>query len=455
MKRDRRWMLQGLASGVAVVGIGCKSVPAGPSVTAPTPLIDTGDTGDRHPVINPGPWTPEGSVDLDLFPYGIQVGDVTPERAIFSVRTQVDTVTIELVRIHPDGWELIMNLILPRSGRSIQADTPGLVPGARYRWVARSGPQSRSAIGTFITPPPAGDSRVIRFGAVSCLGGNEPWPCLSRAAEEQLDLFLFLGDTIYADWGAVESVQTKWTHALAQQGMRDLTASTSLIATWDDHEVWNGWSPTDTPASQIEEARSAFRESLPQRTGPTGPMWRALQWGDVVDFFVLDSRGERVGNDYISRAQMDWIKSALSASTARFKIILNSVPITDLSFFGIAGQVARSDRWQGFPAQRTELVEHCATIPGVLFVSGDFHIGAATRIDPINQPAGDIVEILAGPGGTDISSLYGFVQEGPRIPRLIRRNNTTIFECDPVAGQIAVRWVDNDGADIASYTVEL
>ena len=57
------------------------------------------------------------------------------------------------------------------------------------------------------------------------------------------------------------------------------------------------------------------------------------------------------------------------------------VPITDLSFIPVVGDIAAEDRWQGFPAQREELVAHCADIPGVFFVSGDFHVGAAALIE--------------------------------------------------------------------------
>ena len=42
-------------------------------------------------------------------------------------------------------------------------------------------------------------SRVIRFGATSCLGGNRPWPSLSVAAQQKYDFFCFLGDSVYAD----------------------------------------------------------------------------------------------------------------------------------------------------------------------------------------------------------------------------------------------------------------
>jgi len=466
MKPDRRSVLKGLVSGVAVAGIACgdeaggKPQPGSTSDTGEGLGTDTGhtgidDTGDGLPSgYVEGPWLPEGSEDPGAFPHGIQVGDVTDGSAILSVRAAAAIVFIEVVAIDDDGWWPVHEGEHLLADRAAQVEVTGLQPDTTYGWVARIDAASRSVQGTFRTPPPPGVSRVLRFGAVSCLGGNEPWPCLSRAAEEDLDVFLFLGDTIYADWGYIEPVQDKWDAALAQQGMRDLTASTSIIATWDDHEVANNFTPQNTSASEINAGRAAFREALPQRAGPEGQIWRRLLWGELVEFFVLDCRGERTATDYVSRAQLDWLKQALTDSVARFKIVLNSVPITDLSFVPIAGNIDAYDRWQGFPVQREELVSHCAQIPGVLFVSGDFHVGAAAYIEPPTNPGGDLKEILVGPGGSPINSAYALIPEGGRLPTIITKFNYTLFECDPATGKITVSWIGNAGEVLSRLVME-
>ena len=477
MEHDRRTVLVGLASTMvgAACGPGTAGTERGDSAdtglstpdtgTAPDPTDTAGsitDTADPTGTTDTGPppgyvtgrWEPEGSEDLGVFPHGIQAGDVTTASAILSVRAAAPEVLIEVVGIDDTGWWPVHEAVHFLDDRAAQVEVTGLRPGTTYGWVARTTPSTRSVQGTFRTPPATGDDRVIRFGAVSCLGGNEPWPCLTRAAEEALDVFLFLGDTIYADWGYTEPVQEKWDTALAQQGMRDLTASTSIIATWDDHEVRNNFTPENTSSSEIDEGRRAFREALPQRVGPEGQIWRKLSWGEV-DFFVLDCRGERVDGNYISPAQLDWLREALSQSTARFKIILNSVPITDLSFIPIAGDIDAYDRWQGFPAQRQELVDHCAGIPGVLFLSGDFHVGAAAYIEPPSSVGADLKEILCGPGGSPINSAYAFIPEGGRLPKVVAKHNVTLFECDPTTGNLSVQWIADDGRELARLDVRM
>jgi len=238
--------------------------------------------------------------------------------------------------------------------------------------------------------------------------------------------------------------------------MQDLTSSTSVLATWDDHEVWNNWSPEDSSDATLAiESLAAFRRTLPQRPGPNDGIWRSTKWGDSVEFFVLDCRSERLNGDYISSEQMAWLKAGLTASTARFKIILNSVPVTDLSFIPIVGSFKESDRWQGYPAQRQELIEACAAVGGVLFVSGDFHVGAATKIDASGDPGAGVTEILAGPGGTSVDSRYSLLPVSDRITNVVKQRNYARFECNPDTGTIDVEWIGNEGEVIDSRVVQL
>ncbi len=120
-------------------------------------------------------------------------------------------------------------------------------------------------------------------------------------------------------------------------------------------------------------------------------------------------------------------------------------PVYPTCFIPFVGDLEADDRWQGFPEQRAELVDHCADIPGVLFVSGDFHVGAAAFIEPAENPGGHLIEILAGPGGSPIDSRYSLVPEGDRIVRVVATHNYTLFECDPASGELVVSWIGNDG----------
>ena len=129
-----------------------------------------------------------------------------------------------------------------------------------------------------------------------------------------------------------------------------------------------------------------------------------LSLGDSVEFFVLDCRSERQEETregaeaiYISRAQMDWLKSALADSPCHFKAILTSVPITA---WPELLSVVIDDRWEGYRSQREELLDWIVEedVSNVFFISGDFHCGAVTRVEP-SGPRSGLYEVLVGPGG--------------------------------------------------------
>ena len=203
------------------------------------------------------------------------------------------------------------------------------------------------------------------------------------------------------------------------------------------------------------DALDAFRRNLPQRTGPGGSgLWRRLVWGDTLELFVLDCRSERRDGDYVSREQMDWLKGALTASTARFKLLLNSVPITDMDsvYLGVQAE----DRWDGYPEQRREILEHVTErgVTGVLWVSGDFHWGAVTRVgDEPEDPGFDQVEVFAGPGGSSINPLAYLVGEDDRYPAVVTEHNVVLIDADPQAGTLWVRFVAASGEILREATL--
>ncbi len=453
MRITRRRVLVGGASLGALSLVGCE--------TAAKPAPETGDTGStpvRAP--EPDPWAAPGTEDALAFAWGIQVGDATTSTAVVSVRTTEQSLVLVVAEADGDGWvelERVEDLV-PDDG-VVQVTLEGLAAETVYSVVAYAPDgDRRSPVGRLRTALGADDWRVVTFGAVSCLAGNHPWPSLSFAAAEKLDFFCLLGDTIYADYDPDPFLyETKWETALSTAGLRDLTASTSIVVTWDDHEVANNYSfDEDGIEEKFDEGLVAFRRALPQTQGPGGTgIWRKLSWGAVLDVFVLDCRGERRDGDYISVEQMGWLKDGLSTSTARFKIVLNSVPITDLT--AIFGAAQDEDRWAGYPTQREEILAHIRdnAIGGVLWVTGDVHYGQLGRVDPAGGTAEDQWEVLVGPGGSRLNAIVEAFVGSEQYPIVFAQWNWTRFTCDPGAGTITVTWIGDDGATIQEQVLDV
>ena len=426
---------------------------------------DTGLGATPAPAREPEPddWAPEGDVDEGAFPFGVQVGDATNNGARLSVHTAEKSITLVVAMASDGAWvEVDRRESMGVSGGFLQLDLDGLTPDTAWS-VVIYGSSGRSRVARFRSATDDSSHRVVTFGASSCFGGNEPWPTLSHAAAEKLDFFCLLGDTVYADGSvSTEDYDMHWQHSMRQPGMKDLCASTSLIVTWDDHEIDNNWLWTET--SRIDEkfvsGLERFNAYLPHSTGQgTAGLWRKLSWGAVLDVFVLECRAERQPDQdvYISAEQMDWLKAGLSGSRARFKIILNSVPITDL--YTLFSTLGTEDRWEGYTEQRTEILSHIVDggIGGVLWIAGDIHLAAVARIDRAGGVAEDMHEVIAGPGGSFLNFAADLAVNLDReqIPIIFAEWNYTRFACDPGTGIVSVQFVGDDGSVLAETDLQL
>ena len=414
----------------------------------------------------PLPYQPSSPENLDLFPSGIQVTDVTQSDVRITVRwTNDEVTTLELLRATPElEWELVTSVSLqPTSVQRVTHTFESLQADTAYTVLARQGDQTLSTPSRFRTAPLNDAERIIRFGASSCVGRNQkPWPTLSRAAEERFDFFIFSGDMVYADNSATEvNYRNVWNDSLSQEGYRALSASTSLITTWDDHEVDNNWSWTDPEVSQwVEPARRVYEEVLPWKHGPSAEnsIWRSLKWGKALEVFVLDSRGERRDGRYMSSEQLTWLQEGLLRSESRFKVIVNSVPITD--FDNWFGEVEADDRWQGYPEEREAVLSHIESnqIEGVLWVSGDFHYSQLGRLalEP-DALGGQAWEVLAGPAGSNINPLVttGLLEANEQFPIVLETWTYVAIELNPVTGIARLDFIDGDGLIVDSYELEL
>ena len=166
-------------------------------------------------------------------------------------------------------------------------------------------------------------------------------------------------------------------------------AHAGLYATWDDHEIDNNseWDPRTMDPDElqrIQNAKDAFYELLPidNETVPD-QLWRSFRWGLTAEIIVLDCRTERrpSQNLYMSSIQLEWLKDRLMQSPCHFKVVMNSVPITNMP---ATWDLAANDRWEGFSSQRDDLLSFIEDndLQNVWFVSGDFHVCFVSTLEP-------------------------------------------------------------------------
>lgn len=393
--------------------------PSGPPPTSDSPrptelTVDRSVDGATSVAFDPSA-VAEDAAHFDL---GVQAGAMREGTAILWTHvSDPGAVTLRVWRESDAAGEVMLAVEQPADsadGGFVHSAVSGLAPATRYSYAYFTGSApafgGRSPIGSFVTPPPPRMASTIRVAASTCTNqSSAPFEALTRMAAEDPDVFVHVGDILYQDGNTtLPEYRATWAAQLADPGFRDILTATGAYWTWDDHEVTDSGDYYDIPDAQRDIAHDTYFESLaaePIDRGGQRSLYTSYAWGDAVEFIVMDSRGERDPSSrltpaarYVSPEQLAFVQARLMNSTARFKVVLNSVPITNLP---IPPWALEEDRWQGYAAQREALVSFIVdnAIENVWFLTGDFHLGFVSRLD-VDGGARDIWEIAVGPGGS-------------------------------------------------------
>jgi alkaline phosphatase D len=407
---------------------------------------------------------PEGlPVDEAVFDLGVQAGAVRAGSVLLWTHVpsgQTVNVTVFRPGATADRWVVAFTGEgTPNNGGYIQVRATGLAPGTWYSYVFDDG-SGRSLTGRFQTAFPIGARTPLTVGAMTCTHWEQrPWVAAERIAQEEPQLLLHLGDMGYFDGSdTLNDYRELWRDVLDDPGYRAVLPTAAMYATWDDHEITNDLNPETVDPELVATAKQAYFEALPQERQTDGQIWKSFRWGDTAEFFVMDCRTERrpstredADATYISDEQMAWLKQALTDSPCHFKVMLNSVPATLFTsdFWALQG-----DRWQGYFAQREELLSFItdADITNVWFLAGDFHLGFVTRLEP-DGPRRNMYEIAVGPTGPRVSNPLAFLLTidsedtevvFPPNQFLYARGGiaATMLTFDPIRDGVRVRYIE-------------
>jgi len=192
-----------------------------------------------------------------------------------------------------------------------------------------------------------------------------------------------------------------------------------MFAQWDDHEVVNNWYPTEdfrqNPARSAYKVTSAallgargaraFQEWMPVRWDRTAwpHLYRSFAYGPSLEVFRIDMRSYRGPNTdgreteaggaagILGAAQLRWLKQALLASNATWKVIASDMPIGLIvwdDFRNRQGAEAVAQGDDGPPLGRELEMANLlrfirdADITNVVWLTADVHYTAAHHYDP-------------------------------------------------------------------------
>ncbi|MFO0598327.1 MAG: alkaline phosphatase D family protein [Myxococcaceae bacterium] len=396
-----------IGGGAALVVAGCsapsKMDAGGPPVIDPQPY-------DNATLVNFCAW--EVAWTETLFPQAAAAGAMTSSSFLAWTRaTGVPQVTFRVWREIGSSTQvrLVKEVVLDvtdATDGNLKVKVEGLAPATTYTYGFFSTDLTkRSLVGKVRTAFPDDWKEPLKVGATSCASYRyRPFLPLQTQARQDMDLWLHLGDVSYNDGAdSLPAFRAKWQEQFKDPGYRDLMPAAGAYFVWDDHDFANNFDIEVLGPQHpiILDGTKAFRETLPVEEDRS---WRSYKWGQTAEFFLLDCRMERKPStretpqaQFISPEQLDWLQQGLVNSPCHFKVVMTSVPITNLPGPSWGGQ---ADRWQGYVAQREALLNFIETnaVKNVWFISGDIHTGAIMRLEKTGFRS-TVYEITVGPAG--------------------------------------------------------
>ena len=381
--------------------------------------------------------------DAPALTHGVVVGDVTAHSAVLWARGDHEgTVSVRLSGGRHDRTERLR--FRASDDYTGQVVLSGLRPDTDYRY--RVG----SERGSFETAPEDDDAEDVRIafggdvaGQNVCRDAREGFPIMDTIRRFRPDVFVGLGDMIYADNacdpvgrygnaqvagpGPAAELATFWEHwryNRADLASQRLLASTGYVGVWDDHEVVNDFGPLhDTRSTPpytpgvhlLPIGLDAFIDYTPIAIAPNTPkrLYRSLRWGKHAELFVLDTRQYRDANSatdspdrpktMLGREQLTWLKESLSASDATWKVIVSSVPMSIPTGFPPTGGRdgwANFDQDTGFEQELLDILRFMESedIRNTIWITTDVHFAEAFRYRPFSSnPAFVVYELATGP----------------------------------------------------------
>ncbi len=404
--------------------------------------------------------------------YGVGAGDVSHGRAV--VWAHVDRPARMLVEYATtDRFENVRRvqgaLATPETGLTAKAVLTGVPAGqdifyrVHFEDPGTGRAVSEAAAGRFRSAP--ADLRPVRlawsadtcgqgWGIDTARGGMRLFETMRRASP---DLFLNVGDTIYADQPLLETVTlddgTAWRNLVTpakarvaetldefrgahlynrlDEHYRRFAAEVGQVAMWDDHEVRDNWYHEQvlgpaTPYGEkrmavlVPRARQAFLEHYPIDTprGVDTRIHRTVSFGPLVDVFALDMRSYRGANSpnvqaapgpetaFLGSEQVRWLADSLAASTAVWKIVAADMPLGLVvpAPPGLHEAVSNGDPGppKGRELEIAGLLKELRArkVRNIVWVTADVHYCAAHHYDPARAAFTDFDpfwEFVAGP----------------------------------------------------------
>jgi alkaline phosphatase D len=248
--------------------------------------------------------------------------------------------------------------------------------------------------------PAVGDRPLSRIAFGSCAHQDRPQPIWGAIVAAKPELFLLIGDSIYADTEDIQEMRRLYARFNELPGFKKLRTSCPVLGTWDDHDFGANDAGAEYPKKK--ESQQAFLDFLQV---PKDSLRRKQEGvhdaavfgppGKRVQVILLDTRyhrsplksdlkrprsqGQYVPNTdpkatILGEAQWKWLGEQLKVP-AELRLLVSSIQVVaeDHGF----------EKWMNIPRERERLygLLRETKAAGVVILSGDRHLAELSVMD--------------------------------------------------------------------------
>jgi len=315
----------------------------------------------------------------------------------------------------------------------------GLTPATAYRYrILTAGLRHETelaerATGRFKTSAASETPEPVRFVWSGDMGGQKHcrdqvagYPIFVRMRQADPAFAILLGDLIYADdrcpappnvpggdflATTLDEYRAKHRYQRGDPALQRFLSEVPVYAIWDDHEVRNNFAGAADPLMPV--GRQALLDYWPIATPAEDPyrLYRKIRRGADLEIFILDTRQYRSKNEepdgeaktMLGVGQRDWLIQGLATSTATWKVIATSVPLS-IPKQG-SQQMPGNDSWAraadgtGFQTELRRILDAMKArgVRNVVWLAADVHFAQVNQYDPDGDGVADFLEFVAGP----------------------------------------------------------
>lgn len=240
---------------------------------------------------------------------------------------------------------------------------------------------SAASAPTALPPAPPAPPPPLRIAFGSCNDLRKPARLWEAIFESEPDVWLWLGDIIYADTEDMQQMAALYRQLYDFPGYARVRQRARVIGTWDDHDFGKDNAGREYPMRSAAQGLllDFLDEPVASARRRQEGVYAAYDFGAPpyqVRVIVLDTRYQRdppnSGGDILSATQWAWLEAELRSSPAAVNVIASSIQVLADDHL--------HEKWANFPAARARLLALLddSAVHNPVIVSGDRHFAELT-----------------------------------------------------------------------------